>query len=124
MGERMSILVVDDNKVNLFVIETILKQAGYKKIALAKSANEMIHILEEDLSINHGRSSYNLILLDIMMPEIDGIEACKRIMATEEYKDIPVIFVTALGDTRKLAKALDAGGSDYLMKPINKVELL
>lgn len=124
MGERMSILVVDDNKVNLFVIETILKQAGYKEIALAKSANEMIHILEEDLSKNHGRSSYNLILLDIMMPEIDGIEACRRITATVEYKDIPVIFVTALGDTHKLAEALDAGGSDYLMKPINKIELL
>lgn len=120
----MSILVVDDNKVNLFVIETILKQAGYRSIKLAKSANEMIHILEEDLSKNHGRSSFNLILLDIMMPEIDGIEACRRITATEEYKDIPVIFVTALGDTHKLAEALDAGGSDYLMKPINKVELL
>ena len=120
----MSILVVDDNKVNLFVIETILKQAGYKDISLARSSNEMIHILEEDLSKNHGRSTYNLILLDIMMPEIDGIEACRRITATEEYKDIPVIFVTALGDTHKLAEALDAGGSDYLMKPINKVELL
>ena len=124
MGESMSILVVDDNKVNLFVIETILKQAGYKDISLARSANEMIHILEEDLSRNLGKSSYDLILLDIMMPEIDGIEACRRITATEEYKDIPVIFVTALGDTHKLAEALDAGGSDYLMKPINKVELL
>ena len=124
MGESMSILVVDDNKVNLFVIETILKQAGYKDISLAKSANEMIHILEEDLSKNLGKSSYDLILLDIMMPDLDGIEACKRITATEEYKDIPVIFVTALGDTHKLAEALDAGGSDYLMKPINKVELL
>lgn len=119
----MSILVVDDNKVNLFVVDTILKQAGYKEVTLASSANMMENILAEDTKKN-GISTYNLILLDIMMPDVDGIEACKRLQAKPEYKDIPIIFITALGDSHKLAEALDAGGTDYLMKPINKVELL
>ena len=119
----MSILVVDDNKVNLFVIETILKQAGYKNIKMADSAKTMFNLLEED-RLKNGNSTFNLILLDIMMPEMDGIAACKQLQNCPEYKDIPVIFVTALGDTHKLAEALDAGGTDYIMKPINKVELL
>jgi len=119
----MSILVVDDNKVNLFVIETILKQAGYKDLRMTNSAKSMLTILEED-RVKNGKSTFNLILLDIMMPEMDGIAACKKMRTCPDYKDIPVIFVTALGDTHKLAEALDAGGTDYIMKPINKVELL
>ncbi len=59
-----------------------------------------------------------------MMPEIDGIEACKRIKKNERFKDIQIIFVTALEDKNKLAEALDIGGVDYITKPINKTELL
>lgn len=59
-----------------------------------------------------------------MMPEIDGIEACKRIKQNEKFKDIQIIFVTALEDKNKLAEALDIGGVDYITKPINKTELL
>src|SRR5690606_21802441 len=66
----------------------------------------------------------DLILMDLMMPEIDGLEACRRIQGEERYKDVPIIFVTAVGDSNKLAEALDAGASDYVMKPINKLELL
>ena len=63
-------------------------------------------------------------LMDIMMPEMDGIEACKRLQQMPHLKDIPVIFVTALEDSNKVVEALDAGGIDYVMKPINKTELL
>lgn len=59
-----------------------------------------------------------------MMPEIDGIEACHRLQQDERFKDIPIIFITALEDSSKLAEALDCGGMDYVTKPINKIELL
>jgi serine phosphatase RsbU (regulator of sigma subunit) len=62
--------------------------------------------------------------MDMMMPEINGVEACKRIQENERFKDIPIVFVTAVWDSRKLAEALDAGAIDYVVKPINKVELL
>ena len=69
-------------------------------------------------------SDIDLILLDMMMPEMDGIEACSIVQKFENLKDIPIIMVTAIGDSKKLAEALDAGASDYVTKPINKVELM
>jgi len=119
----MTILLVDDNQVNLFVIEKILKNAGYDNCVSLSSAYELFDYLQLD-SPNPTGNSVDLILLDIMMPEIDGIEACKRIMQNERFKDIQIIFVTALEDKNKLAEALDIGGVDYITKPINKTELL
>lgn len=69
-------------------------------------------------------SDVDLILLDMMMPEMDGIEACRVVQQYEHLKDIPIIMVTAVGDSKKLAEALDAGAVDYVTKPINKVELM
>lgn len=115
----MTILLVDDNPVNLFVIEKILKSAGYTNCVSLASAYELFDYLHLD-----AQNTVDLILLDIMMPEIDGIEACKRIQQNERLKDIPIIFVTALEDKSKLAEALDIGGVDYITKPINKTELL
>ena len=119
----MTILLVDDNSVNLFVIEKILNNAGYNDCVKLASAMELFNYLHlEDDTLSGG--TVDLILLDIMMPEIDGIEACRRIKQDERFKDIPVIFVTALEDKSKLAEALDIGGADYITKPINKTELL
>ncbi|MEK5233987.1 fused response regulator/phosphatase [Lysinibacillus sp. FSL K6-0232] len=115
----MTILLVDDNQVNLFVIEKILKNAGYTNCVSLASAYELFDYLHLD-----AQNTVDLILLDIMMPEIDGIEACRRIKQHEKFKDIPIIFVTALEDKNKLAEALDIGGVDYITKPINKTELL
>jgi len=119
----MTILLVDDNQVNLFVIEKILKNAGYDSCVSLASAYELFDYLQLDVQDSTG-NSVDLILLDIMMPEIDGIEACKRIKKNERFKDIQIIFVTALEDKNKLAEALDIGGVDYITKPINKIELL
>ena len=119
----MTILLVDDNTVNLFVIEKILDSAGYKDTVSLTSAQMLFDYLQLD-NPNPTFNSVDLILLDIMMPEIDGIEACKRIKQNERFKDIQIIFVTALEDKNKLAEALDIGGIDYITKPINKVELL
>ncbi len=119
----MTILLVDDNSVNLFVIEKILNNAGYNDCVKLASAMELFDYLHlEDDKLSGG--TVDLILLDIMMPEIDGIEACRRIKQDDRFKDIPIIFVTALEDKSKLAEALDIGGVDYITKPINKTELL
>ncbi|MFJ7747588.1 PP2C family protein-serine/threonine phosphatase [Peribacillus sp. NPDC097295] len=119
----MTILIVDDNQVNLFVIEKILKRAGYADFLSLKSAHEMFDYLQVD-NPQPIETSVDIILLDIMMPEIDGIEACRRLQSIPHLKDIPVIFVTALEDSNKVAEALDVGGIDYIMKPINKIDLL
>lgn len=119
----MTILLVDDNSVNLFVIEKILKNAGYTDCVSLKSAYELFDYLKID-SIKPRYEDVDLILLDIMMPEVDGLEACRRIQEEEKLKDIPIIFITAIEDTKKLAEALDCGGTDYVTKPINKTELL
>jgi sigma-B regulation protein RsbU (phosphoserine phosphatase) len=114
---------VDDNATNLLIIEKILRKEGYQDLLMASSAIELFDILSLDTP-SKGEVPVNLILMDMMMPEIDGLEACRRIQEQERFRDIPIIFVTALGDSNKLAEALDAGASDYVMKPINRVELL
>lgn len=119
----MGILIVDDNQVNLFVIENILKRAGYKDYLSFTSAKEMFEYLNLEKPVPL-KIPVDIILMDIMMPEIDGIEACRILQGIPHLKDIPIIFVTALEDSNKMAEALDAGGLDYVMKPINKTELL
>lgn len=121
----MTVLIVDDNAMNVMVIQEMLKRAGYADFRVAYSAGEMFELLN-----NVGSGSavdaprIDLILLDLMMPVMDGIEACRRLQTNALYKDIPVIIVTAIGDSRKLAEALDAGAIDFVTKPINKTELL
>ncbi|MBK5347259.1 fused response regulator/phosphatase [Bacillus sp. TH44] len=119
----MSILIVDDNPVNIFVIEKILKQAGYQDLVSLNSAQELFEYTHFGKDSSR-HNEIDLILLDIMMPEIDGLEVCRRLQNEEKFKDIPIIFVTALEDANKLAEALDIGAMDYITKPINKVELL
>ena len=119
----MNIAIVDDNLTNLMIIEKIMKQAGYHKLELLSSARELYQYLQLDAS-SPVEMPVDLILMDVMMPEIDGIEACRTILAQERYEDLPIIFVTAMGDSYKMAEAMDAGALDYVMKPINKVELL
>ncbi|WLR54448.1 fused response regulator/phosphatase [Mesobacillus subterraneus] len=119
----MSILIVDDNEANLFVIEKLLNRAGYADHLSFTSANDLFAYLDSDNPYIVAEQ-VDVILMDIMMPEVDGIEACRRLQEMPHLKDIPVVFVTALEDTAKVVEALDAGGTDYLMKPIKKTELL
>lgn len=119
----MKIVIVDDNKTNLMIVEKILYKAGYKRLVLLSSAMELYDYLQLDAP-NPGESDIDLILMDLMMPEVDGIEACRKVLGNERFHDLPIIFVTAMGDSNKMAEAMDAGALDYVMKPINKVELL
>jgi sigma-B regulation protein RsbU (phosphoserine phosphatase) len=120
----MSIIIVDDNTTNQLIVQTILNKAGYRNLLTASSAVELYDMLGISDSAPSSDTDVELILMDLMMPDIDGIEACKTVLQDQRYKDIPVIFVTAVGDSNKMAEALDAGACDYVMKPINRMELL
>jgi two-component system, sensor histidine kinase and response regulator len=109
------ILIVDDNIKNLQLTATLLKNEGYL-ISLAQNAESALIQLDELLP--------DLILLDIMMPGIDGLELCRMIKKNDKLSDIPVIFLTAKSQTDDLAAGFEAGGVDYINKPFNKEELL
>src|SRR5690349_13139040 len=109
---EMRILIVDDNHTNIIIVREILKKENYHKTAVASSAKEMFEVLglsETPKSRESLVGEIDLILLDMMMPEMDGIEACRVLQQHEHLKEIPVIMVTAVGDSKKLAEALDAG---------------
>lgn len=116
----MTILLVDDNEINLFTLEKLLSNSGHNDFVSLTSAKALLCYLQKSSQA----AEVDLILLDIMMPEMDGIEACKRIRADEQFKNIQIIFVTALEDKKRLAEALDIGGNDYISKPLHKTELL
>lgn len=115
----MKILIVDDSSVTRKELKFFLSSGGHTDIIFAESAREAINSLKGE-----GCKNIGLVLMDIMMPEIDGIEACRQIVAMECCNGIPIIMVTSENSTNKLQEAFNAGAMDYITKPINKVELL
>ncbi|MHB8125216.1 MAG: diguanylate cyclase [Desulfitobacteriaceae bacterium] len=118
----MSILIVDDTLFSLKLIQTLLKFEGYSDILTAQSATEAYRILEQQNSA--GVLSIDLILMDIIMPDINGIEACRTIKSNELTVDIPIIMVTATTDKKELKMAFSAGAMDYIIKPFDEIELI
>ena len=114
MNEEVSILVVDDNQENLKVISSFLKEKKYR-IALATDGNGAFKVLENN--------KIDLILLDIMMPGMDGFEVCRILKEKPETSDIPVIFLTARTETDDIIRGFQIGGVDYITKPFKKEEL-
>jgi len=110
-----SILIVDDNVKNIQVLGNFLKQENYE-IAVALSGKEALEWVNSD--------SIDLILLDIMMPEMDGYTVCKAIRDNTQNSDTPIIFITAKNDIESVVKGFETGGVDYLVKPFNSQELL
>lgn len=108
------ILVVDDIPKNLEVIGNILSLEQYQ-ISVAGDGQKAWNILQ--------RLSPDLILLDIMMPAIDGYTLCRRIKSLEDKKDIPIIFITAKSEPDDLVKGFASGAVDYITKPFNAAEL-
>lgn len=109
------ILIVDDNTANLSVLSELLDNAGFN-VRIAKDGNSALKKVAIAKPI--------LILLDIMMPDMDGFETCERLKLSVETRDIPIIFMTALSNTADKVKGLSIGGADYITKPFQQDEVL
>lgn len=104
-----SILVVDDEPTNLRVLNQILNDSY--KLIFAKSGQEALRLIEKEAP--------NLILLDVMMPDMTGYEVCEHLKQKSQFKSIPIIFITALSDPEDEAKGLTLGAVDYISKPVS-----
>ncbi|HNV68788.1 MAG TPA: fused response regulator/phosphatase [Candidatus Ozemobacteraceae bacterium] len=122
----MSIIIVDDSKVNRLLLRRILEERGLKDLFEAGDVTELFALLGFEGAGQHPPACQNadLILMDIMMPDIDGIEATRRLHASQSFHDTPVIMVTAAGEGELLERAFAAGAMDYLTKPIDATELV
>ena len=108
------ILIVDDVPANISVLSGILKDKYKIKVATGG---------EKALEIAHSDDKPSLILLDIMMPEMDGYEVCRRLKSDVDTRDIPVIFLTGMDTTLDEAKGLMLGANDFIFKPIDPIQL-
>lgn len=104
------ILLVDDQELNRDVLAHRLIKSGYK-ITSVTNGQEAIDILDKE--------NFDLILLDIMMPDISGIDVLKKIRSGHKHNNTPVIMITALEDVETVNECIDAGADDYIMKPLN-----
>jgi diguanylate cyclase (GGDEF)-like protein len=118
-----NILIIDDDRFSRVLLEGLLKKEGYNLIFAVDSAQTAVHLLGMDGS-NPEPVEVDLILLDVMMPDIDGIQMCTMINSAEKYQDVPIIMVTGIHEDVTLQKAFSAGAIDYITKPFKKVELL
>ncbi len=110
-----TVLIVDDNPTNLGVLSNYLKHSGLRILVSrsGESALKRVEYVQPDI-----------ILLDIMMPDLDGFETCRRLKADEATRDIPVIFMTALAESKDKVKGFEVGAVDYITKPLQHEEVL
>ncbi|NJN21527.1 MAG: response regulator [Leptolyngbya sp. RL_3_1] len=111
---QQSVLIVDDNPVNLQVLSALLKQMDLKVF---------VAINGETTLQRAQRIAPDLILLDVMMPDLDGFEVCRRLKAAPQTAAIPVIFVAALATVEHKVKGFEVGGADYITKPFQQAEV-
>ena len=109
------ILVVDDNPENIQVVSTCLSKSGYN-VEFTLNGIDAIKWIED--------TAFDLILLDVMMPEMNGFEVCKKVKKIPGKSEIPIIFLTAKTDLESISKGFDSGGVDYIVKPFFEKELL
>lgn len=114
MAQKANILIVDDVPENLSVLSSLLKMKGYK-VRTLPNGRLALKSIENNMP--------DLILLDISMPGMDGYEVCRILKSNEKYKNIPVIFISALSDTFDKVKAFEVGGVDYIGKPFEAEEV-
>ncbi len=110
-----NILIVDDIPANLIVLGDILEGEGYN-VRPVLSGLLALQVAEKEKP--------DLILLDIMMPDMDGFEVCRRLRENKNLCDVPIIFISALNETKDIVKALTTGGADYITKPFSYEEVI
>jgi diguanylate cyclase (GGDEF)-like protein len=113
----MAILIVDDSVDSRRLVRRFLEEDGYRDFLEADSADEALQLLRS------GRAPVELVLMDLQLPGMNGIEACRRISDDPALRDTPVIVLTASNENRDLPAAFQAGAVDYLLKPLNPIEL-
>ena len=113
MSER--ILIVDDTPANIQMLMAILKKEGYQ-LSAATNGRQALEVIE--------KVAPDLVLMDVMMPDMDGYEACERIKASTRWRDLPIIFLTAKTDIADIVRGFEVGAVDYVGKPFNGHELL
>ncbi len=113
--DKFTLLVVDDDPINLKIMENLLTKHGYK-IEKAASGAELYDKLASE--------NIDLILLDVVLPDTNGYDICRKLKSMEEYKAIPVLFLTIKDDSRDIVKGFEAGGEDYILKPYNPMEVI
>ena len=115
MSAPATILVVDDNPMNVKILEQILTSKGYNVVTAAGGKEALAKVATEPP---------DMVLLDIMMPDIDGYQVCREIRANPATEALPIVLVTALDAGKERVKGLEAGADDFLSKPIDQAELL
>src|ERR1700681_1180528 len=119
----MRILIVEDSEDSRDLTEGALLSGGYDDIVTAASGWEALEVL--DIGCNTDAApSVDMVLLDIVMPGMDGVEVCTRIRNDPRCADLPILMVTSLEDMGSLNNAFVAGATDYVTKPVNRVELI
>jgi CheY-like chemotaxis protein len=113
----LRILAVDDDKAFQMVLQGTLAQLGYHDVTSVPSASAAIKVIRNSPHL------YDGFLLDIEMPEVDGVELCRRIRAMSVYRRTPIIMVTSLADKQHVDRAFSAGATDYFTKPLDEIEL-
>ncbi len=113
--EDARILVVDDERDNLELMRAMLEPLGFE-VETAESGEEALAIVEA--------SAYDLVILDVMLPGMDGFDACRRMKESEDTACLPVVMVTALDGTEDRVRGIESGADDFLSKPVNRAELL
>jgi DNA-binding NtrC family response regulator len=110
------LLVVDDNEDNRYALTRQLARAGYTNVVAAQGGREALALIQTQ--------RFDLVLLDVVMPDLDGFDVCERLRADDATRDIPVVFLSALDDTLDKVRAFSVGAVDYLTKPFRSEELL
>jgi DNA-binding response OmpR family regulator len=114
-NSKFKVLIVDDSSLNIVLLEKILQEERYT-IVTAGSGREALRIVD--------REKIDLVLLDIMMPGLNGYAVCRQLQRNEHTSDIPVIFITARTDIADIVQGLETGAVDYISRPFNAAELL
>lgn len=119
----MSILIVDDSSDFRNLVYGMLSQEGFNHIQTASTGMDAIKALTIP-ELRNEKNPVEVVLLDISLPEMDGIETCRRIRLVDELKDLPILIVTVRDKLRHLSKAFEVGATDFISKPVERVELL